>query len=283
MSPMRDLTWGEFGTSVVDEGQGTPVLFLHGVPDSAHTWSQLIAGLSQRFRCIAPDLHGLGASRAPREFDLSLDARARWLDGLLAALEADGPALEGPVDLVCHDFGGPTALAWAVRNPDRVRRLVIMATCFHREWQWHKLGRLYRKPVLGKLAAAMQTAPGIGPSLFRSEMRRGSRGLSDDYIREIYGRITRDVARQTVRLYRQTPSSCFEGWDSELYRLVDQRPTLAIWSSLDPYVPLEFAHKLAEHGAELCCFDDVGHWMHIEASERVLALLQRFLGPDPDA
>lgn len=283
MSPEHDLAWRDFGTSVLDEGRGQPVVFLHGVPDSAHTWEPLIEGLSANFRCIAPDLHGLGRSRVPRDFDLSLGARAQWLEGLLGALEAQGAPVEGAIDLVCHDFGGPTALAWAVRNPERVRRLVVMATCFHREWRWHKLGRLYRKPVLGTFAAAMQTAPGVGLPLFRSEMRRGSRGLPDAYIRQTYERITRDVARQTVRLYRQTPSSCFEGWDTELYRLVEQRPTLALWSDHDPYVPLYFAERLAEHGAEVHRFDDVGHWMHIEAGERVIAILKRFLGPDLDA
>lgn len=283
MSPVHELSWNDFATPVWDQGQGQAVVFVHGVPDSAHTWAPLIAGLSARFRCIAPDLHGLGGSRAPRDFDLSLEGRATWLDGMLGALEAHGPPLGGPIDLVCHDFGGPTALAWAVKNPERVRRLVVMATCFHREWQWHKLGRLYRKPVLGAFAAMMQTAPGIGRRLFRSEMRRGSGGLSDAYIHETYGRITRDVAKHTVRLYRQTPSSLFEGWDSELYGLVEKRPTLAMWSDLDPYVPLEFGQKLADHGAELHRFDDVGHWMHIEAGDRVLALLERFLGPDADA
>lgn len=278
MSPMLDVTWRDFATPVLDEGEGHPVLFLHGVPDSLHTWEPLISGLKASFRCVAPDLHGLGGSRAPRDFDLSLTARAEWLDGLLEEL-----ALEGPVDLVCHDFGGPTALAWAVKNPERVRRLVVMATCFHREWRWHRLGRLYRTPILGKVAASMQTAPVIGFSLFRSEMRRGSKGLSEDYIRATYDRITRDVARQTIRLYRETPSSCFEDWDTELYRLVDQRPTLALWSELDPYVPLEFGERLAEHGAELRCFDDIGHWMHIEAAERVRELLGRFLGAAPVA
>ncbi|MCZ7680911.1 MAG: alpha/beta fold hydrolase [Sandaracinaceae bacterium] len=199
------MTWGEgLSTPVIDVGDGPTIVFVHGVPDSGELWTPLVAELSGRFRCIAPDLHGLGGSRVPRDFDLSLESRASWLGGLLDAVR-----VEGEVDIVCHDFGGPTALAWAVQNPTRVRRLVIMATCFHREWEWHSLGRLYRTPILGDVAAALQTAPVVGWTLFRKEMQRGSRALSPEFIRATFDRITSDVVTHTLRLYRATPSECF--------------------------------------------------------------------------
>lgn len=271
---MSRVTWGEgLSTPVIDVGDGPTIVFVHGVPDSGELWTPLVAELSGRFRCIAPDLHGLGGSRVPRDFDLSLESRASWLGGLLDAVR-----VEGEVDIVCHDFGGPTALAWAVQNPTRVRRLVIMATCFHREWEWHSLGRLYRTPILGDVAAALQTAPVVGWTLFRKEMQRGSRALSPEFIRATFDRITSDVVTHTLRLYRATPSECFVGWDERLYELVKQRPTLALWSDHDPYVPLAFAERLASCGAKLHRFDDIGHWMQIEAADRVLGLLGEFLG-----
>lgn len=270
---MPSVTWGgALSTPVIDVGHGQPIVFVHGVPDSGELWTPLIEKLRDGFRCIAPDLHGLGRSQVPRDFELSLENRAMWLRGLLDAVGVDAP-----VDLVCHDFGGPTALAWAVENPTRVRRLVIMATCFHREWEWHSLGRLYRTPIVGNIAAALQTAPVIGWTLFRREMQRGSKGLPVELIRATFDRLTREAVAHTLRLYRATPSECFVGWDERLYALVKQRPTLALWSDHDPYVPLAFAERLVSCGATLHRFTDVGHWMQLEAADRVGDLLRAFL------
>lgn len=260
-------------TPVLDEGDGPPIVFVHGVPDSSALWRPLIDRLGPGYRFIAPDLHGLGRGRAPRDFPLSLDSRAAWLDAVLAAR-----GVEGPVDLVCHDFGGPTTLAWAVRNPERVRRMVLMATCFHREWRWHSLARGYRTPVVGELMMAFQNAPWIGYRLFVKEMLKGSPGLDEAFLRDCYANAKAGDPRFIVRIYRETPPEIFTDWDTQLYRLVEQRPTLCLWSDRDPYVPLEFAERLAGLGAELHRFDDVGHWMMIEAADRVADRVGRFLG-----
>jgi pimeloyl-ACP methyl ester carboxylesterase len=260
-------------TPVIDEGEGRTLLLVHGVPDSGAVWRPLMDRLGPGFRFIAPDLHGLGRGHAPREFSLSLENRAAWLEDLLDALEVDGP-----VDLVCHDFGGPTSLAWAVRNPDRVRSMTLMATCFHREWRWHSLGRGYRTPLLGELMMAFQNAPWLGYRLFVKEMRKGSADLDEAFLRECYANARAGDPRFIIRMYRETPPEIFEGWDTQLYALVEQRPTLCLWSDRDPYVPLEFAEHLVDLGAELHRFADVGHWMMIEATDRVADHVHGFLG-----
>ncbi|MFN8477784.1 MAG: alpha/beta fold hydrolase, partial [Kouleothrix sp.] len=56
-------------TQIIDEGAGEPTLLLHGVPDSGEMWRGVIAQLAPRFRCIAPDLPGMGRSAAPAGFD----------------------------------------------------------------------------------------------------------------------------------------------------------------------------------------------------------------------
>ena len=56
---------------VMDEGSGTPTLFLHGVADSSDVWSGVIARLKKHYRCLAPDLPGFGRSTAPEDFDCS--------------------------------------------------------------------------------------------------------------------------------------------------------------------------------------------------------------------
>lgn len=122
---------------VVEKGSGSPVLFLHGNPDSADMWSGVIDRLSERFRCIAPDLPGFRRSGVPEGFDVSLTGLARFVGDFISAY-----GLDGPLDLVLHDLGGRFGLSWAVRNPERVRCLALTNTIFFSDYRWHPWARV---------------------------------------------------------------------------------------------------------------------------------------------
>ena len=64
-------------------GSGSPILFLHGAPDSAEMWSGVIEHLKGRYRCFALDLPGFGRSTAPRHFNSSLENMAHFLNTLI--------------------------------------------------------------------------------------------------------------------------------------------------------------------------------------------------------
>src|SRR5690606_14094419 len=115
-------------------------------------------------------------------------------------------------------------LAWAVRHPERVRSLTVMATCFHREWEWHSLARGYRTPIVGDVMMFFQSMPWLGYKLFVREMLKGSRALDEAFLRECYANAISGDPKFIVRLYRATPSALFAGWDEELYALAARRP-----------------------------------------------------------
>ena len=102
--------------------RGAPVLvFLHGFPEAAFVWDELLEHFSDRYRCVAPNLRGYADSSAPAEVEAY---RAKHLVGDIAALI---DRLGGKVEaLVAHDWGG--ALAWnlAAQQGHRLRRLVIV-------------------------------------------------------------------------------------------------------------------------------------------------------------
>ena len=78
--------------------------------------------------------------------------------------------MTAPIDLVVHDFGGLFGLAWAVRHPERVRRLAILNTMFFPDYRWHFWARVWRTPLLGELSLAVSTRTGLA-----LEMRTPSR------------------------------------------------------------------------------------------------------------
>lgn len=128
-----------------DVGTGPPLVFLHGNPTNASLYRFLLRGLSAHYRCIAPDYIGFGRSAAPDGFSYRPPAHATHIERLLGELNL------ADVTLVLHDWGGPIGLAYALRHPEAVRRLVLLNT-----WAWP----LTHRPLLYAASRLVATPPG---------------------------------------------------------------------------------------------------------------------------
>jgi len=113
----------------IDEGEGEPVVMVHGVPSWSFGYRKLIRRLAPRFRCVAMDHLGFGLSDKPPHWEYRPEALAANVAALV-----DGLGLER-VTLVVHDWGGPLGLAYAIERPERVARLVLLNT-----WMWSSAG-----------------------------------------------------------------------------------------------------------------------------------------------
>lgn len=100
------------------EGGGAPLLLLHGIGSDHSSWWPIVDPLASRFRVIAPDWRGHGASEKP-EHGYLIEHYANDLAGLVCALELDRPHVMG------HSLGGMVALRWASMHRRSARRLVI--------------------------------------------------------------------------------------------------------------------------------------------------------------
>jgi haloalkane dehalogenase len=131
-APQRFEVRPGIAMSYLDEGpkDGEVVLMLHGNPSWSFYWRHLVSGLKDRYRCIVPDHVGMGLSDRPDDapsasptYDYTLQSRIDDVDALLRHL-----GIEGPVTLAVHDWGGMIGFGWALRDPARVKRLVITNT-----------------------------------------------------------------------------------------------------------------------------------------------------------
>jgi haloalkane dehalogenase len=112
----------------VDEGSGPPLLLLHGNPTWSFLYRDVIAGLRDRFRCIAPDHPGFGLSRpVPAGYGFTPAEHARVLERLVLELDLRD------VTMMVQDWGGPIGFAVATRHPHRFAAFVIANT-----WAWPK-------------------------------------------------------------------------------------------------------------------------------------------------
>ena len=125
----RFLDLGGIRMHYLDEGQGPPVVMVHGNPTWSYYYRHLVLALRGSHRVVVPDHVGCGLSDKPGEdvYSYSLARRVEDLERLI-----DHADLNGKVTLVVHDWGGMIGMGWAVRHPDRVERLVILNTAgFH--------------------------------------------------------------------------------------------------------------------------------------------------------
>ncbi|HEX2046872.1 MAG TPA: alpha/beta fold hydrolase [Acidimicrobiales bacterium] len=114
----------------VDEGQGTPLLFLHGNPTWSFLYRHLIGSLREEFRCVAVDYPGFGLSDRPSGYGYTPGEHAGVVGELIDRLGLDGLVVVG------HDWGGPIGLSVAAARADRVAGLVLGNT-----WFWPSEGR----------------------------------------------------------------------------------------------------------------------------------------------
>ena len=149
----------------IDEGQGDPVVLLHGNPTWGYLYRDVIPPLLRAGRrVIVPDMIGFGLSEKPtREAAHSLDGHAANLTALMRQLDLTR------ITLVCHDWGGPTGLAFAMSNVARIRALVVMST-----WAWPLPPAEFHTRLF---PWRMMHAPVVGPYLLGRHNVLAGRGV----------------------------------------------------------------------------------------------------------
>ena len=140
---------------VREQGDGEPVVLMHGIPVSSFLYRKVLPLLADRgLRGVAFDLPGLGLAEKRDDFDYSWSGLGRWTGAAIDALEIER------CHLVLHDIGGPIGLEWALRNRERVRSLTMLNTLidvkgFRRVWSMD----LAAPPVIGPVWVATIRPP----------------------------------------------------------------------------------------------------------------------------
>jgi len=244
------------------KGEGEPILFLHGVPDTSEVWKDSIEALSDEFKCIAPDLPGFGQTKAPRNFEYSLENLAHFVDHLLSRL-----SITEAVHLVIHDIGGIVGLAFAITHPDKVKSLTIMDTTFFSDYKWHAMAKTWRKPVLGELAMYL-----MGYKQFSAAMKKSAPILTDTQIQSNYASLTLRNRRMILRFYRALDPAIFKSWEAQLQGLAKRFPTQVIWGKQDAFLPLALSKRFGTDHVHI--LEDTGHWPMLEQPNKVHKLIR---------
>lgn len=257
-------------------GQGPVVVLLHGMAGSSMAWRPVMDVLASRFRVIAPDLLGHGASAKP-DVEYNLGAHANMMRDFLLALGLDR------VTLVGQSFGGGVAMQLAYQFPERCDRLVLVSSGgLGREVSG--LLRALTLPgsehVLRVTCASSLRVPARQAVGWLKRLGLSATPLMDEIVR-CWGSLgaapTRHAFLSTLRAVVDAGGQSVSAVD-RLY-LTAHVPTLIVWGGRDTLIPVDHAHAAhaAMPGSRLVIFDAAGHFPHCEAAPQFAAALMDFI------
>ena len=294
---------------VTEEGDGPVVLFCHGFPDTAYTWRrQMKAIAAVGYRAIAPDMRGYGLSSAPTDAGVytPLHTAGDWV-GLLDALRVPSAVLVG------HDWGATHAWNAALMRPDRFKAVFCLSVPYVPRGEVSVFEKMRNSSLQDKFYMFEQirpdadrlwehaevSIPGIlywasaaAPADRRWSPMDPARSLhrpapgplpawaESDYVNHNIGEFRRTGFHGALNYYRAAEpyfhlSAVFKG-------AIVTQPSFFIWGKADglrELYPLTIEQMRAglpglRGGLEL---DNVGHWVHHEASDVVNEQLVKFL------
>ncbi len=258
---MPDTTVNDITLHYVDEGQGDPIVFLHGLGSCGDDWVLQAQFFAPRFRVIAPDLRGHGQSAKPAG-PYSIAQFAADVTALLDALSIDSAHVVG------LSLGGLVAQQIAIDSPHRVRRLTLTNTFAHLlSGSVFEMARLLRRGAISLVLplerSSQHVARGLFPYPHQAELRRlaAQRIVGND----------RAAYRASIAAIRRFDSR------RDLKRII--APTLVITGERDRTVPRRRQRELAGgiRGARWEIIRDSGHATPLDQAEAYNDLLASFL------
>jgi haloalkane dehalogenase len=248
-----------------DEGDGEPVVFLHGIPTWSFLWRDIAPAIADECRTIVPDLVGYGTSAKHDGFDRSIRAQEQAVRDLIERLGLNS------VSFVAHDIGGGVALRYAAHDPESVDQLVLSnATCYD-SWPVEVITDL-------GLPATTDTPHEEFLEEMRSNFSQGTyKEATEPFVEGMIAPWDSDegqlsacrcaVATNTTH----TTEIPYEEIDTDL---------LCLWGADDQFQPIEYGERLAaDIGGEVVALDEAYHWVTEDRPDAYRKELQAFLQP----
>ncbi len=245
----------------LDEGEGEPMVMVHGNPTWSFYYRRLVQHFSATHRCVVPDHIGCGLSEMPEDWTYRLQDHIDNLVALIDHLDLND------ITLLVHDWGGAIGFGAALARPERIKRLVVFNTAV----MVRGLNAFIRASLMWNLTDRGLLGDGVGEGY-------GAPYKSFDK-RVGHLRFIRDIPLEEGHPTRET----IDRLDREVASLAT-RPTVFIWGDKDFVFTPRFLHehwlkKFPE--AEVHQFADAAHWVVEDAHERIVPIVEDFLARNP--
>lgn len=270
----------------IDEGAGDPIVMLHGNPTWSFYFRTLVKGLSARYRTIVPDHIGCGLSDKPdsQSYDYRLKSRIDDLEALLAFL-----GISEKITLVLHDWGGMIGMAYAVRYPESIQRLVVMNTAAFLPPPGKRIP-IRLKIIRNYRSFANIAVLGLNLFAYSALFMASHKGLSREVKSGLIApyncwknRIAILKFVQDIPLNEKDPSYHPIKETDENLNQFSNIPMLICWGKRDFVFDTEYLdewkHRFPK--AEVHCYPDAGHYALEDVPDKIVAHVHDFLKRHP--
>jgi pimeloyl-ACP methyl ester carboxylesterase len=235
-----------------------PIVFVHGVPDTARVWDAVISRLDGK-DVVTLSLPGFGCP-LPEDFSATKEAYVDWLIKELSQLSK-------PIDLIGHDWGAMLVMRAVMKRPDLIRSWVAGAAPIDREYQWHETARLWQTPTVGE-----QLMENLTPQMLQGGLVLA--GVPANDVAIAARQVDATMKQCILKLYRSAINLGAE-WQDDLKKI--NRPGLILWGEQDPYASIDFGRRLAEQSNAKFIALDCSHWWQLQQPDEVAAQLENLL------
>ncbi len=262
----------EYKIHYIDEGRGDPILCLHGNPTWSFFYRNIVKELRSQYRVIAPDHLGCGLSGRPQDFSYTLANHINNVEKLVLHLDLKN------ITLIIHDWGGAIGMGFALRNKDRIRKLIILNTAAFLSKDIPKRiaslrifsDFLIRRANLFCLAATRMTTEKKLPTVVKN-------GYLQPY-GNYHDRIAIAGFVQDIPLVESDKSYKILS-DIEKNLKLLMVPTLILWGAKDFCFHLEFfkTWKRIYPHADTVVYENAGHYVLEDEQEKCIQRIRSFL------
>jgi pimeloyl-ACP methyl ester carboxylesterase len=254
--------------SYIDEGEGPPIVLLHGIPTWGYLWHGFIPRFAKTHRVLAPDLLGFGYSDKSDRFDRSIARQAEMINAWMESVGIECATIIG------HDIGGGVALRLVTLFPARVTRLCVMNTICYDSWPIEMMLQFGHPEAYHKLSASTAFM------LLKQVLKRGFAISPDDEMLEgLLMPYTTEVGK--LSLIRNA-AALNTNLTTEITPLLShvQVPTLILWGEEDRFQLVKYGERLAWDipSAHLIRIKGARHFVMLDRPEEVAQHLSAFLG-----
>jgi pimeloyl-ACP methyl ester carboxylesterase len=265
--------------NVIAQGEGFPILCLHGHPGSAQSLSVFTRHLSRRFKTIAPDLRGYGKSQVREDFTML--EHLRDLEGLLDRYQIDCCLLLG------WSLGGILALELALNLPQRISGLVLVATSAH-PWGNHPAIHWQDYLYTGLASILNRLSPGWQWNIDTFGRRSLYRYLIQQHTPAAYHYLAEDAMLAYLQTSRQATRALYSALRQGYNRLADlsqiQVPCLVLAGAEDRHITANSSLEMVQHlrDVEWQCYPHTAHLFPWEIPDRILSDIDDWLNRRPE-
>lgn len=266
----------------LNEGQGDPVIMVHGNPSWSFYYRNLVTALSNQYQCIVPDHIGCGLSDKPsdKNYQYTLEQRIDDLEALLKHLD-----ITENITLVVHDWGGMIGMGYAARYPERIKRLVVLNTAAFNLPKAKKFpGPLWicRNTYLGTVLVRGFNAFSAIASYVGVKRKAMPKAIRQAYVAPFNSwknRISTLRFVQDIPLLPHHRNYLLIEDIAESLNKFQHTPTLICWGLKDFVFDKHFLDvwKIKMPHAKINEFADCGHYILEDASNEVINQIQDFL------